>query len=134
MRHARIGGRGIEARLVGAATAHGRGHFIVDFEDRRFGAILAMGGDVLALDDGEGLHDVLHIVAGDAVEVEVGGVEFAAQQEAPLLVPAEGRAVIAAIVGKGLQVPGGVGEFEDAGEEVEVGDFAICRPTTSNLI
>ncbi len=37
--------------------------------------------DVLALDDWEGFHDVVHIVAFDAVEVEVGGVEFASQEE-----------------------------------------------------
>jgi hypothetical protein len=72
---------------------------------------------VFALDDGKGLHDVVHIVAADAVEVEVSSVEFATQQKTPLFVPAEGRAVVAAVFGEGCQIPGSVGEFEDAGEE-----------------
>ena len=47
--------------------------------------------------------------------MEVGGVQLAAQEEAAFFVPAEGRAVVAAVAGEGLQIPGGVGEFEDAG-------------------
>src|SRR3990170_2267737 len=43
-------------------------------------------------------------------------VKLAPQEEPPALVPPEGRAVVPAIPGERLQVPGGVGELEDAGE------------------
>ena len=46
-----------------------------------------MGSDVLAPDDGEGLHDVIHVVSGDAVNVEERRVEFGSDREAPLLIP-----------------------------------------------
>jgi len=46
---------------------------------------------VLALDDGEGLHDVVHVVAGDAVEVKEGGVQLASQQETAVDIPKEGQ-------------------------------------------
>ena len=105
MRGAGIAGRRVEAGLVGLAGAHGLGHLVVDFQDDALGAVFAVRGLVLALDDGEGVHDVVHVVAGDAVEVEVGGVQFAAQQEAALFVPAEGRAVVAAVLGEGRAGP-----------------------------
>jgi hypothetical protein len=47
--------------------------------------------------------------------VEIEGVQFAADQEAALFVPAERGARIAQVPGKGRQVMGGVGEFQDAG-------------------
>ncbi len=71
----------------------------------------------LRFDDGEGLHNVVHIVTCDAVEVEIGGIQFATEQEAPLFVPAEGWAIVATIFGKGLQVPGSIGELQHTGEE-----------------
>lgn len=113
MRHARIRRWRVEERLVGDARAPCLGHFVIDFEDDALGAVFAVGSDVLALDDGEGLHDVIDVVAGDAVEMEVGGVEFSAEKEAAIFISAEGRIVVATILGEGLQVPGGVGEFED---------------------
>ena len=51
------------------------------------------------------------------VEVEEGGVQLAAQQEAPILVPPERRAGPTAVCREGFEVPGGVGEFENAGEK-----------------
>jgi hypothetical protein len=49
--------------------------------------------------------------------VEEGGVQLAAQQESPILVPPERRAGPPAVRRERLKVPGGVGEFENAGEE-----------------
>jgi hypothetical protein len=97
-----------------------------------------VGGFVFAADDGEGVHDVGDVLAFDAVEVEVGGVQFAAEEEAALFVPAEGGAVVAAILGEGAQVVGGVGEFEDAGEEegafiILQRDFAIISIRRATL-
>lgn len=70
MRHARIRGRRVEARAVGDAGAHGFGQLVVDFEDDPLGAVFAVGGLVLAFDDGERLQDVVDIVALDFVEDE----------------------------------------------------------------
>src|SRR5262245_20233580 len=106
--------RWVEARGIGRARLHGLLHRVVDVEDDAFRAVFAMRLFVFAFDDGEGLQNVVRVVAPNAVEVEVGRVEFAAQQEAALFVPAEGRARVAAVGGEGLQVPGSIGEFEDS--------------------
>jgi hypothetical protein len=110
----------MEATLVWFAGTDGALHGVIHFQDDPPGAILAVLRLVLALDDGEGLHDVVHIVTADAVEVEVSSVEFATQQKTPLFVPTEGRAVVAAVLREGGQIPGNVGEFKDAGEEPDV--------------
>ena len=68
--------------MVRLAGAGGFGEGVVDFEDDALGAVLAVLGDVLAADDGEGVEDVGGVVAVEAVEVEEGGVEFRAEQEA----------------------------------------------------
>jgi hypothetical protein len=109
--------RRIEATLVRFAGVDGALQGVIYLQDDPFGTVLAVLCFVLALDDGEGLHDVVHIVAADAVEVEIGSIEFAAQQKTPLFVPAEGRAIVAAVLGEGCQISGSVGEFEDTGEE-----------------
>ena len=67
----------------------------------------------MAADDGEGVEDVGGVFAGEAVEVEVEGVEAGAQVAALFFVPDEGRAVVAEIAGEGGHVVGGVGEAED---------------------
>lgn len=68
---------------------------------------------VFAFDDWEGFHDVVYVVALDAVEVKVGGIEFASQEEAAIAIPTEGGTVVATVLGKGLEIPGGVGKFEN---------------------
>ena len=50
---------------------------------------------VLAADDGEGVEHVASVVTRQAVEVEVEGVEAGAQVAAVVVVPREGRAVVA---------------------------------------
>ena len=82
-------------------------------EDHGFGAVVAEGGFVVAADDGEGVEDVGGGVAGEAVEVEVEGVEAGAQMAALFFVPDEGRAIVAEVAGEGGDVVGGVGEAED---------------------
>ena len=74
---------------------------------------MAEGGFVVAADDGEGVEDVGGVCAGEAVEVEVEGVEAGAQVAALFFVPDEGRAVVAEVAGEGGDVVGGVGEAED---------------------
>ena len=96
---------------VGGGVAGGEG--VVVGEDHIFGAVVAEGGLVVAADDGEGVEDVGGVGAGEAVEVEVEGVEAGAQVAALLVVPDEGRAVVAEVAGEGGHVVGGVGEAED---------------------
>ena len=67
----------------------------------------------MAADDGEGVEDVGGVVFGEAVEVEVEGVEAGAQVAAFFFVPDEGGAVVAEVAGEGGHVVGGVGEAED---------------------
>ena len=65
MGDAGVGGGWVEAGLVGVAGAGGFGEGVGDFEDGALGAVVAVGGDVFAFDDGEGVEDVGGVVAGD---------------------------------------------------------------------
>ena len=85
-------------RHLNVRVAGGEG--VVVGEDHVFGAVVAEGGFVVAADDGEGVEDVGGVCAGEAVEVEVEGVEAGAQ----LFVPDEGRAVVAEVAGEGGHV------------------------------
>ncbi len=79
---------------------------IIDLQDDPLGAVFAVGGFVFALDDGESLHNVIHIIPLDAVEVEVGCIQFTAEEETPLFIPAEGWPTVAAVAGEIQQIPG----------------------------
>jgi len=61
----------------------------VQGEYRVFGAVGVVGLLVVFADYREGVHDVVGVIAAEAVEVEEGGVELAAELEAALGVPAE---------------------------------------------
>jgi len=58
MRHPWIGRRRVEQGLVGLASLDGLLHGVVDLQDDALGTVLTVGGFVLALDDGEGIHNV----------------------------------------------------------------------------
>src|SRR5262249_32470484 len=98
--------RRVEACAIRRTRLHGLMHRVVDVEDDALRAVCAVRLLVPAFDDGEGLQNVVHVIAPDAVEVEVSRIEFAAQQEATFFVPAEGRARVAAVGGEALQVMG----------------------------
>ena len=69
-----------------------------------------------------GIKDVAQLIAIEAVEVGVVGIEFGPQQGAAFGIEAEGWAVVAEVFGPGLEVVCGVGELEDAGlDEVDGG-------------
>jgi hypothetical protein len=69
-----------------------------------------------------GVQDVAEFVSCKAVQGGVIGVQFGAQHGAAVFVPFERRAAVAEVFGEGLQVVGGVREFEDSGDdELEVG-------------
>ena len=96
-------------------------------EDEVFGAVAAVEfGLILALDDGEGGEDVAGVVAGEAVEVEVEGVEAGSEVAALFGVPGEGWAVVAEVAGEGRHVVGSVGEAEDVVAD-EVGGGAVAE-------
>ena len=79
-------------------------------QDQVAGAVAVEGFFVFAADYGEGVEDVAGVVAAQAVEVEVEGVEPGAQVAALLFVPDKGRAVMAEVAGEGRHVVGGVGQ------------------------
>jgi len=60
--------------VIRRARRHGLLHGVIDVEDDALRAVLAVRLFVLAFDDGEGLQNVIYVVAPDAVEVEVGRV------------------------------------------------------------
>ena len=83
-------------------------------------------GLVLALDDGEGVQDVGGVFAGEAVEVEVEGVQAGAEVAAVFFVPGEGWAVVAEVAGEGGHVVRGVGEAQDVVAD-EVGGGVVAE-------
>ena len=74
----------------GGGVAGGQGVHVG--EDEVAGAVAAACGLILAADDREGVEDVGGVLAGQAVEVEIEGVEAGAQVAALLRVPGERRA------------------------------------------
>ena len=58
--------------MIRRARLHGLLHRVVDVEDHALRAVCAICLLVLAFDDGAGFQHVVHVVAPDAVEVEVG--------------------------------------------------------------
>ena len=60
--------------MIRRARRHGLLHGVIDVEDDALRTVLAVRLFVLAFDDGEGLQNVIYVVAPDAVEVEVGRV------------------------------------------------------------
>jgi YD repeat-containing protein len=87
--------RRVWGQSVGRAQAH-RGRSIGRYDGLRlvFAVVFLL---VLAAHDGEGVEDLGRVESGDAVQVEEGGVEFRAEQEATRLVPAERRPGVAAV-------------------------------------
>ncbi len=99
MGHSRVGRGRIEEGLVRNSSAGRFGHPVVDFENDSLGSEFAVSGLVFLPDDGEGVEDVGRVVAVDAVEMEVGSVEFATERKAAGVVPAERRTFVSAVVG-----------------------------------
>src|SRR5882672_5326481 len=123
----------VEAGLVRLTGADRRGEGVVDVEDDAPGAVVTVELCLVpTADDGEGVNDEGYGVARGReadfeprqvcrrlavcrapvaallcrqVEVEEGGVQLAAEQEAARLVPAERRAVPAAVLHEGLHIP-----------------------------
>ena len=100
-----------------AETARGLGHGVVDLEDDALGAVLAVDSYVILADDGEGAENVVDVVVREAVEVKEGSVEFRPKEKTADGIPAERRAFVTDVLGEWFEVPGGVGKFEDAGED-----------------
>ncbi len=99
-------------------------HPVPSGEDEAAGAVFAVLADFLFLEDAEGfrgvvgalyvggVQDVAQLVAGQAVGAGVESVELGAEERAAVLVPREGRAVMAQIAGEGGKAVRGVSEFQ----------------------
>lgn len=57
-------GRGIKSGAIFCVGGEALGHLVVDFQDASLGAVFSVFLFVFAFYDGEGLHDVLHRLAG----------------------------------------------------------------------
>ena len=112
-------GRGIEGAEIFCVGGEAVGHLVVDFQDAELGAVLPIFLFVFTLDYGESLHDVFYRMTGSGeirqklrcafslpvglgaqVEVEIEGIQFTADFKSTLLVPDEGRSIIAAVLRK----------------------------------
>ena len=87
MRHRRISRRRLQSRLIGHSRSYRLLQRIVDLQHDPLRAVLAVFLLILALHNGERLQNVIYVVAGNVVEVEIGGIKLAAQQETTLLIP-----------------------------------------------
>lgn len=81
--------RWVQDGLVWLPAGLGLGHGVVDCQDDSLGAVLPPALLVLAFNNGEGLQDVGGVLPIDAVKVKIQGVQFTADEEAALFVPAE---------------------------------------------
>ena len=128
----RICGRRIETSLVWLAGSHRLSHLVVHLQDHALGAVLAVRRLVLAPYDGERVHDVVDIVALDAVEVEERRVELGSEEKPPLRVPAERRPVVPEVTSERGEVVGSERKFEDArGDPLDVGAVGERSPARS---
>lgn len=53
---------------------------------------------ILALDDRESFHNIIHIIPLDTIEMKISGIEFTTQQKTALFIPTKQRAIIVAIL------------------------------------
>src|SRR5579864_5895318 len=113
MSDARVGRRGIEARLVRLSPLDRLCQLVVDLEDQTLRAILAVGLSVTFAHDPERVHDVVDVLALEVIEVEERGVELRAEEGAALSVPLERRAVVAMVAREWSHVRGRIDELED---------------------
>src|ERR1019366_6988090 len=105
--------RRIKDRLVRDAGPDGLSHPVVAVKDQALGAELAEILRLLLapLERIEGVHDVLNLIAFEAIEVKVRGVEFCADDGPPLLVPPERWPVVPKILRERLDVPCSEGQL-----------------------
>ena len=68
-------------------------------------------------EDRKRVEDVGSVIPRDSVHMEEGRVDLAPELEAALGIPDERRAVVVAVLGKCLQIPRGIGEFQNPREE-----------------
>src|SRR5260370_39042148 len=129
MRHSSISRRRVQPRLIRLPRLYRPLHLIIDLQYHTLRAVLAILFFFFALHYEEGLHNVVHILMYYTVEVEIGCIQFATQEETPLFVPAESWAVVAAVFVEGFKVPGSIGEFKGT-EEDPVAQMNFLIPTT----
>src|SRR5690625_4037666 len=80
----------VHQRRVEADTSGS--HTVVLREDQLLRPIRAVGGFVLALDDWEGVENVVGVVSGDPVQMEEQRIQLRPDNSPPLLIPPKRRA------------------------------------------
>ena len=101
-----------QPRSVRLPRLHRPPHLIIYLQNHPLRPILPEPLLILALHNRECLHNIIHIIALDTIQVKIRRIQLTAQQKTSLLIPTERRPIIATIFGEGFQVPGCVGEFE----------------------
>src|SRR2546429_50749 len=89
-------------------------HPVIDFENYTFRPVLVMLGLVITPDDGERVHDVVHVRALDTIKLKKRGIEFALEEEPSCGIPAKRCASRCKIVRKRPNVPCSVGKLDEA--------------------
>ena len=112
MRRQRARRRRVQPRLIGRSSLDGVGHGVIQCQDDAFSAVLAPRPLILAPHNRERLHDVVHVVALNPVQVKVRGVQLAAQQETPLLIPPKRWPRVATLARELAQVPRRIRQLE----------------------
>ncbi len=98
--HARGGRRRVENGRIRDAGGRGFGQAIIDLKNHSLGPVVPVLRLVLPPDHRKTVEDVIRIVPFDPIEVEERRIELAAKEESTFLIPAEGRALIAAVFSK----------------------------------
>src|SRR6266704_5550386 len=101
-----------QPRSIHLPSLHSPPHVIIYLQNHPLRPILPEQFLILALHNWERLHNVIHIIALNTIQVEISPIKLTAQKETSLFIPLERWDFKAAIFGEGFQIPGCVDEFE----------------------
>ncbi len=82
MRHRHIRRPWHQPRPIRHPPSHRPLHLVVDLQDHALRPVLAIQFLILAFDNPERLHNIIHILARNPIQKEIRCVQLAAQQEA----------------------------------------------------
>src|SRR5699024_7144220 len=88
-RRAQLGDEVLAINKRGVLRDTSLGHPVVDLQDEFLGSVGAVLLDIFPFHDRERLHDVVHIITIDPVQVEEQSVQLSPYYCAPILVPSE---------------------------------------------
>jgi len=102
----------MKGRLVSFPQLYGIMHFVIDFQNLALCPVFALGMEVPFFHDWKCFHDVLYIIATDAIENEESSIQLTAEKESSSFIPAKGGQWTFPCVCKVFQIPGGIGKLK----------------------